>query len=94
MHIGRIEGAQRVLGKSQGYHGLPVREEAQNLGDLPHMLHVMGFNPVNGVCPTMQTVWFPTPDELDALAKGAPIYVTLVGVAHPPIRVSVGNAPK
>lgn len=38
MQIGRILGAQRVLGKSQGYYGLPIRDEAKNLGDLPHML--------------------------------------------------------
>jgi hypothetical protein len=29
MQIGRIEGATRVLGKSQGYYGLPVRDEVR-----------------------------------------------------------------
>lgn len=27
MMIGRIPGATRVLGKSQGYNGLPIRDE-------------------------------------------------------------------
>jgi hypothetical protein len=28
MQIGRVENATRVLGKSQGYIGIPVRDEA------------------------------------------------------------------
>ena len=94
MEIGRIVGAQRVLGKSQGYYGLPVRDEAKNLGDLPHMLHSVGFNVVDGDCPTMTTAWHPSPDELARLAAGASIQVSLVGVAHPPIMVSVGDTPE
>lgn len=30
MQIGRITGATRVLGKSQGYMGLPLRDEMVN----------------------------------------------------------------
>lgn len=30
MQIGRIEGTTRVLGKSQGYLGLPIRDEITN----------------------------------------------------------------
>lgn len=95
MEIGRIKGATRVLGKSQGYYGLPVRDEAKNLGDLPHMLLMLGSNQVDGDnVPTMQTVWFPSPDELARLNAGAGIHVSLVGMAHPPISVTIGEAPK
>jgi len=95
MEIGRIKGATRVLGKSQGYYGLPLRDEAQNLGDLPHMLHTLQDSTVTGPeTPVMTTAWLPSPDELAALAAGAPIHVELVGIAYPPIRVSVGDAPK
>ena len=95
MNIGRIEGATRVLGKSQGYIGLPLRDEAKNLGDLPHMLHVMEDSKVTGAnTPTMQTVWHPTPDEMAAIAAGAPIYLTLVGIAHPPVQLIVGSIPE
>jgi len=95
MNIGRIEGATRVLGKSQGYIGLPLRDEAKNLGDLPHMLHVMVDSKVDGPdTPTMQTVWHPTPDEMAAIAAGAPIYLSLVGIAHPPVMLIVGDAPQ
>lgn len=92
MNIGRIEGATRVLGKSQGYTGLPLRDEAKNLGELPHMLHVMKDSKVTGPnTPTMQTCWFPTPDEIERIAKGAPIYLSIVGIAHPPVMLSVGQ---
>lgn len=95
MEIGRIQGATRVLGKSQGYYGLPVKDEAKNLGDLPHMLHYTGSNQVDGDnVPTMQTVWFPSPDELARLQQGAGIHVSLVGIAHPPISVTVGEMPE
>jgi hypothetical protein len=30
MHIGRIEGTTRVVGKSQGYLGLPIRDVVIN----------------------------------------------------------------
>jgi hypothetical protein len=95
MEIGRIQGATRVLGKSQGYYGLPIRDEAKNLGDLPHMLLTLRDTPVDGPnTPTMVTAWLPSPDELAALAAGAPILVSLVGTGHPPIMVSVGSAPE
>lgn len=48
MHIGRIEGATRVLGKSQGYLGLPIRDEVVNCT-------------VGGEgTPAMVTAWLPT----------------------------------
>lgn len=95
MEIGRIQGATRVLGKSQGYYGLPIRDEAKNLGDLPHMLHTLQNDSVTGPdTPTMVTAWIPSPDELAALAAGAPLYVSLVGIAHPPISVTIGEKPR
>lgn len=95
MNIGRIEGATRVLGQSQGYIGLPLRDEAKNLGDLPHMLHYNGSNKVDGDnVPSMVTCWQPTPDEIERLAKGAPIYLHLVGIAHPPVMLVVGDVPR
>ena len=81
MQIGRIEGATRVLGKSQGYMGLPIRDEKVNCT-------------VNGVeTPAMTTAWLPTPDELTRLNAGASVHVQLLGVNHPPIMVTVGPIP-
>jgi hypothetical protein len=81
MQIGMVEGATRILGKSQGYLGLPVRDELLNCS-------------VNGEgTPAMTTAWFPTPDEIAAIVAGAPVHVRILGTAHPPIMVEVGAPP-
>ena len=72
MMINAIEGCTRRIGKSQGYFGLPLRDEV-----------------VDGV-PQMVTSWQPTPAEIADLMAGAPIYLTVIGVGHPPVRLTVG----
>lgn len=82
MEIGRIAGCTRVLGKSQGYYGLPVRDVRIN-------------EAVNGPeTPAMQTAWFPSVDEMRAMVAGAPIILTVIGSAHPPVMMSVGEVPE
>lgn len=82
MQIGRIRGARRVIGKSQGYMGLPLRDEPMNCA-------------VNGPeTPSMVTAWLPTPKELEALNAGAPVHVRILGTSHPPIMVDVGEVPE
>jgi hypothetical protein len=79
---GRIPGATRVLGKSQGYLGLAVRDE---------LVH----DTVNGAgTPAMTTAWEPTPAEIEAIVKGAPVHVQILGTRHPPIMVTVGQPPE
>lgn len=83
MIIGRIEGTTRVIGESQGYEPLPLRDQ------------LMTYECANGhqhTCPTMTTAWYPTPAELKALLDGSPVHVRLIGVAHPPIYVAVPEA--
>lgn len=81
MQIGRIEAATRVIGKSQGYLGLPVRDEIINCA-------------VNGdETPSMTTAWLPTPKELSALNAGAAVHIRILGCSHPPIMVDVGAVP-
>lgn len=82
MMVGRIEGATRVLGKSQGYLGLPVR-------DTEITCAVSGEG-----TPCLTTAWHPTPDELAALNAGAAVHVRLIGISHPPIMVEVGPIPE
>lgn len=79
MMIARISGATRVLGKSQGYLGLPLRDEVRNTTVDGPATHVM------------VTAWEPTPDELERIAKGAKIHLVVVGTRHPPVRMEVGN---
>jgi hypothetical protein len=84
MLIGRIEELPgtvvHVIGKSQGYLGLPVRYEV--------MLDATDGSEVM----TMTTAWFPTPKELDDLNAGKAIYLNLFGGSHPPVRLSTGPA--
>lgn len=80
MDIARIPGATRTIGESQGYLGLPLRDEP---------VHCT----VNGpATPSMVTAWLPTPDEIAALMAGAAVHVRILGTAHPPIMLSVGPA--
>lgn len=82
MQIARIDGATRVLGKTQGYLGLPVRDEVIEC-------------PTNGPgTPAMVTAWTPTPDEIARLAAGANVLVRILGTAHPPIMLDVGDPPE
>ncbi|EHK56863.1 hypothetical protein [Allomesorhizobium alhagi] len=81
MQIGRIEGCTRVLGKSQGYIGLPLRDVVINCT-------------VGGVgTPAMETAWFPTPKEIEAINAGAPVILRVVGTGHPPVMLFVGEVP-
>lgn len=77
---GRIEGSTRVLGKGQGFNGLWIRDSEEEV------LGVMS--------PIMESAWFPTPDELDALLKGAPVILKIVAAMHPPVLVSAGSPPE
>lgn len=79
MMIKRIPGATRVLGKSQGYFGLPVLDQEV-------------FDQVSGKShPTMSTAWEPDPRELDRLRRGGNVHVQIFGQAHPPIILTVGE---
>lgn len=81
MQIGRIEGATRVLGKSQGYLGLPLRDITVDCT-------------VNGEgTPAMQTAWFPTPTQVARIVAGAPVILTVLGTGHPPVMLDAGNPP-
>ena len=82
MQLGRIKDATRVIGKAQGYLGLPVRDE---------LIHERVTGPGT---PAMVTAWLPTPEELVALNAGAAVHVRLIGTAHPPIMVGVGEIPE
>lgn len=81
MQIGRVKGCARVLGKQQGYLGLPVRDELID-------------NRVAGQVNAMTTAWLPTPKEIQAINAGAPVHVRIFGTGHPPIMVEVGEVPE
>ncbi|MDO5895111.1 hypothetical protein [Agrobacterium sp. Azo12] len=81
MQIAMIEGATRIIGKSQGYLGLPLRDEIVECT-------------VNGQgTPAMVTAWSPTPDELARLNAGASVHLRILGSSHPPVMLDVGDPP-
>jgi hypothetical protein len=82
MMIGRIEGATRVLGQSQGYLGLPVRDELVRC--------TVGGERTS----VMVTAWIPSPEEIAAIVAGASIHLRILGTGHPPVMMSVGEPPK
>lgn len=41
----------------------------------------------------MMSAWYPTPEELKSLQNGAPIYLVVMGVVHPPVSIVVGENP-
>jgi hypothetical protein len=81
MLVGRISGTTRVIGKSQGYLGLPLRD-------------VRVSDSVNGPgAPAMETAWLPTPEEISRIVAGAPVILRVLGTAHPPVMLEVGAPP-
>jgi len=78
MHVGQIENANRTIGASQGYIGLPIRDGVFDC-------------PVNGAAtPFMASAWHPTPDEIARIVQGAPIILQVLGSSHPPVMLEVG----
>lgn len=76
-----IEGVTRVLGKSQGYLSLPIRDEAINEQKNKEGAYVWEN--------AMVSAWEPSPDELVKLNEGGHIYIRILGTNHPPIGVGV-----
>lgn len=82
MQIGRIAGCTRVIGQSQGYLGLPLRD-------------IIIDDTVNGPgTPAMETAWLPTPAEIAAINAGAPIILRVLGAGHPPVMLYTGEVPE
>jgi hypothetical protein len=46
---------------------------------------------LDGGSPAMLTAWHLTPYEITALTKGAPLYLWVLGAAHPPVMLTVGD---
>lgn len=53
-------------------------------------LCVRDFNYVDGT-PAMMTAWQPTPSEIAKIVAGETIYLTILGNAHPPVLLQVGQ---
>lgn len=84
MHIGRVAGATRNLGAPRGSD--PAKDGT--CGGLPirDEPHGPGVN-------RMVSAWLPTPEEIALIVAGAPIYLGVLGIEHPPVQLFVGNPP-
>ena len=85
MLIARIENATRNLGAPAGWE----RETHGTCGGLPIRDELAA-----GDQPCMTSAWTPTPDELARLVAGASIHLTVLGTAHPPVALAVGDSPE
>jgi hypothetical protein len=75
MQILDIEAYTRLLGESQGYRGLPVKDILLN-------------DSVNGQgTPCMVSEWAPSQEELKYLSEGGTIKLYVLGSNHPPVRI-------
>jgi hypothetical protein len=80
MIIGRIAGATRELGKPANWNA----ERDGECGSLA-ILDVTAEGGHN----VMMSAWYPTPDEVARIAAGEPVYLSIWGVMHPPVMLSV-----
>lgn len=81
MEIGRIQGCTRVIGRSQGYYGLPLRDI------------VIDDSVTGPQTAAMESAWMPTPEEIAAIVAGAPIILRVIGTGHPPVMLYTGEVP-
>ncbi|KAB0682021.1 hypothetical protein [Aureimonas leprariae] len=80
MNIATVEGCTRVIGESQGYIGLPLRDELINCA-------------VDGpAVSAMVSAWQPMPEEIARIMSGEPIHLRVLGTAHPPVMLFVGSS--
>ncbi len=81
MEIGVIQGHTNIIGKSQGYRGLPIRS-------------ILIDCPVNGPDTiAVETAWLPSPEEIGAMRAGAPIILRCL-FGQPSVWLYVGEKPE
>lgn len=83
MLVNRIQGATRNLGKPSDWD-----DSKGNCVSLPIRDEVL-----SGGIPCMVSSWQPTPEEAERIAAGAPIWLRIVGVSHPPVSLEVSAPP-
>lgn len=81
----RVQGTTRYLGAPAGW---------KDDGRDKQCGYLAIRDEETSVGPAMTSAWELEPHEVDALAKGAPIYLTICGVVHPPVQLKVGRPPE
>lgn len=83
MHVGRINNATRNLGAPAGWD----KEAHGTCGGLP----IRDEDTTAGRA--MISARFPTPEEIERIKEGAPVYLVVLGTVHPPVDMRVGPRP-
>ncbi len=84
MEPSRIEGFTREIGKPRNWDDA-VNGECGSLAVRDY---------VEGGLPWMQSAWTLSPEELEALQRGAPVYLQVQGQVHPVVSIAVGLPPE
>ena len=85
-----IAGFTRILGKPPNW----VEADHGKCGALAIRDYELDYTGKGVMVNTMVSAWDVTPAELEALNKGAPVYLRLLGVSHAPVALWVGEAPR
>lgn len=80
MKPGKIDGANFNLSKPQDW-----QDKLGDCGDL--------WVRVDNERQTMTSAWYPTEEEKAAIARGAPIVLSVWGAGHPPVALTTGDVP-
>jgi len=83
MHIGRIRDASRTLNAPRNWD---KAVDGACVG-----LPVRDEMTAAGAA--MTSAWYPTPEEIARIVADAPVYLTVLGTAHPPVAMNVGDLP-
>lgn len=78
---GEVAGATRIL-------GAPKSWDAERQGSCAALAV---RDEMTAAGQGMTSAWFPTPDEIERLLAGAPVYLTVLGEQHPPVMLQVGE---
>lgn len=84
MLAGRVEGANQRLRAPEAWR--PERDGPCR------SLHVK-VDACEGGVRTYTSAWYPNPDEITAICRGAAVHLTIVSASHPPVRLGVGETP-
>lgn len=82
MIVAMIDGCTRMLGAPPDW----TPETSGRCVGLPIR------DEMNGDMPCMVSAWEPTPQEIAMIAAGAKVYLSVIGIGHPPVRLFVEGA--
>lgn len=78
--------------KATRYLGAPLGWKPETDGDCGHL--AIRDMTVNRGVQSMHSLWEPTPQELDWIARGGKVRLMIVGTVHPPVMLMVDLPPE